>query len=404
MPLTGAQLAAGISGILTLTRASVAYDVDSAGVLQSYANDVPLIGYQNSLYGERLEAAATNQLLRSQELDDAAWTKASCTITANSTVAPDGTMTADTANDTSAANVGRCSQTITVPDDSGIWCTSIFILKTGAPTFFPAIALIYSGGTPPATIVVSLNTQTGAVLSTGAVAAGALDMGSYWRLWIAGANNGTGNTSLETRFTPARSATLSTTSANAPVGSQVVWGLQTESGYFPTSYVPTAAATASRAAANSVHTMAADLAAEFTCLAQARVAFAAASGFQPYLFEIQGPTSDERIYAQLDPATQKILVGAVSGAISLGSSVVGGAITPPAEVHCAIRVRANQIHASVGGGAPVLIASGRPVNLKTFARGMKSDATAANYWSSLIRKAQISPYEINDAALQALSA
>jgi hypothetical protein len=47
-------------------------------------------------YGTRTALAEQNLLLYSQEFDNAAWTKTSTTVTANSTTAPDGTTTADT--------------------------------------------------------------------------------------------------------------------------------------------------------------------------------------------------------------------------------------------------------------------------------------------------------------------
>jgi hypothetical protein len=46
--------------------------------------------------GRTTAKAEENLLLRSQEFDDASWTKVQATITANSTAAPDGTTTADT--------------------------------------------------------------------------------------------------------------------------------------------------------------------------------------------------------------------------------------------------------------------------------------------------------------------
>jgi hypothetical protein len=60
-----------------------------------------------------IRTATTNLLLRSEEFDDnASWTKASATITTNTTTAPDGTITADTYSGTSASGV-RQSVTLT---------------------------------------------------------------------------------------------------------------------------------------------------------------------------------------------------------------------------------------------------------------------------------------------------
>lgn len=46
--------------------------------------------------GDYIQLGATNMALRSQEINDASWVKSDVTITSNSVVAPDGTMTGDT--------------------------------------------------------------------------------------------------------------------------------------------------------------------------------------------------------------------------------------------------------------------------------------------------------------------
>jgi len=56
----------------------------------------PMDATSMSSGGWLLEDDKTNSCLRSEELDDAAWTKDACTITANAVVAPDGATTMDT--------------------------------------------------------------------------------------------------------------------------------------------------------------------------------------------------------------------------------------------------------------------------------------------------------------------
>jgi hypothetical protein len=60
-----------------------------------------------------LTYAPNNLSLYSQELDNAAWTKTNATATANSTIAPDGTLTADTLLDTAVSNIHYTYQSIT---------------------------------------------------------------------------------------------------------------------------------------------------------------------------------------------------------------------------------------------------------------------------------------------------
>ncbi len=86
---------------LDLVRAGTKYVMNSAGVLVLRAANEPAFGYrydganvvQNGL---RIERAATNLILRSEEFTNAAWNKVRTTITANTHTAPDNNLTADT--------------------------------------------------------------------------------------------------------------------------------------------------------------------------------------------------------------------------------------------------------------------------------------------------------------------
>jgi hypothetical protein len=62
-----------------------------------------------SLTGER-----TNLALRSQEFDNASWVKQQVTVTANSVVAPDGTLTADTIVEDGTSNFHDVLQAVAV--------------------------------------------------------------------------------------------------------------------------------------------------------------------------------------------------------------------------------------------------------------------------------------------------
>lgn len=93
---------------MTVTRASSAFCSKQGaantginnGDLVSCGNDLVRVEPSNGVAGVRTEMARTNQALRSQEFDNAAWTSsvsgvAAPTITANAATAPDGTVTAE---------------------------------------------------------------------------------------------------------------------------------------------------------------------------------------------------------------------------------------------------------------------------------------------------------------------
>ena len=58
----------------------------------------------------QLSTASANLLLWTQEFDNAVWAKPQATATANTTAAPDGTMTADTLVDTAVSNIHYANQ------------------------------------------------------------------------------------------------------------------------------------------------------------------------------------------------------------------------------------------------------------------------------------------------------
>jgi hypothetical protein len=76
-------------------RATGATRVNESGLIESLGNNIPRIDWLNGKPQILIEEQRTNLLLRSQEFDNAIWTKDNCTVTANNTIAPDGTMTAD---------------------------------------------------------------------------------------------------------------------------------------------------------------------------------------------------------------------------------------------------------------------------------------------------------------------
>ena len=83
-------------GDMTVVRATTATRVNSAGLIESVAINVPRLDYTGGGCPRILvEPLRTNLLLRSEEFDNAYWAKASTTITSNNTTAPDGNTTAD---------------------------------------------------------------------------------------------------------------------------------------------------------------------------------------------------------------------------------------------------------------------------------------------------------------------
>ena len=95
----------------TYTRTGAAYGRTASGLLVKFAANAP----QQTSSGLALEPAATNLLSKSQELEDAVWDKSGAIsgVSANTTVAPDGTTTAVTITFSGALNAFRQTATVT---------------------------------------------------------------------------------------------------------------------------------------------------------------------------------------------------------------------------------------------------------------------------------------------------
>jgi hypothetical protein len=116
------------AGDLTVTRATEATRVNSAGLIEVVANNVPRLDYTNgSCPSILVEPQRTNLILRSEEFDNAYYNKLNGNITPNVTTAPDGTLTADLFTKTSAINTGSGVQRDAPYTSTGTHTFSVFI-------------------------------------------------------------------------------------------------------------------------------------------------------------------------------------------------------------------------------------------------------------------------------------
>ena len=184
-------------------------------------------------------SARTNKLLRSQEFDNAAWADINTPIvTANTAVAPDGTVTADTITDDSVSVFEGKRQTIAVPNDFDTWYASIYVKKTtGGTSKTFAINVGFTDGTYKC-VNARFNTDTGAVLG-GALTWVENISADWWRFVTALSNNGTGNTAAIVEFYPATCAHNTAQDDQVVVGAACVWGAEFQNWRPSPAYIPT---------------------------------------------------------------------------------------------------------------------------------------------------------------------
>ena len=194
--------------------------------------------------GALFEGASENILLQSRTFTAAAgWTPTGVTTAKNKTgvdgVANSATTVTDFDTDIFADTVFR-SISKSASDSTTYFTASIFIKKTTGATTFPALGLIFTGGTSKYAyfcLETDGGTATAVSFNTAANIGFTIESaGSFWRLSVWGTDNGT-NTSIVFDFYPAFNADASNTEDTSVTGSAIIDAAQLELTAYPTSYI-----------------------------------------------------------------------------------------------------------------------------------------------------------------------
>ena len=363
----------------------------------SVINSAPRFDH-NPTTGESLgllvEEARTNLCLQSEDFATT-WTQQRATITTNTTLAPNGTTTADTITGNGATGgTQSVFQSITV-SASTAYTINVYA-KAGTSTWMTIQG--FDGTTNCRAWFDLVNGATGSV-ETGMSNATITNAGGGWYRCSVVRTTGIISTSLRPQFGQATSNGAEITGG---VLTFALWGAQVEAGAFPTSYIPTTTATVTRAA---------DVASitgsnfsswynqtEGTVFAEARTQQSAAAhvlaGFSTGSFASSAYLSKESsnfLVAAPDAAPSNINIGLLSVSSNVG-------------LRAALAFTAGTGSASAvmnGGTVNTDPSTGIPITMSQMAIGSAPWSIGSNSWNGTIKRLTCWPTRL--ATLQAIT-
>lgn len=204
--------------------------------------DIPRLDYTNSTCPSILvEPQRTNLLLRSEEFDNASWTKFNTTVTANQSISPNGITTADKIIPSSTFSFKEIYNYSTLT--SGIVYTQTFYAKADGYRYIQILSPSVNIGNMYANFDLQTATKTDGTSGYGSIQF----VGNGWcKITATFTQLVTGIGHIAISVIPnANSPRVTSWTANGTDGI-LVWGAQLEQGSYATSYIPTVASTVTR--------------------------------------------------------------------------------------------------------------------------------------------------------------
>ena len=233
---------------VTFSRASTGTYYDASGVLQTASSNVarfqhdPLTGANLGLIREN---QGTNFVTYSEQFDNAAWVKLSVTVTANTIVAPDGTLTADSIIQTTSNGEHNIRQDITI--NTNVDHTLSWFVQANGSTKGRIISYF---GANRLDGLFDLTAKTLTLTAFGTATAVNSQITELPNNWFKLSITGRLNQSTITTYN--RVDIYNDLGNNVFIGDGIsgfyLWGAQLEANLYPTSYIKTVASQVTRAA------------------------------------------------------------------------------------------------------------------------------------------------------------
>lgn len=219
---------------------------DAAGVLRTAAAGTPRFDHDPASGRRRgllIEPLGINLLVRAEELDHAAWSKAAVSVSPNQVKGPDGALTMDKIVEDGTTGAHRQSQGVSLTTGT-TYCGSVFARAGERRALKLELSASGWSGSPR----VTFNLASGSVQHvSGSPAYGIEDCGGgLYRPWIAAPATSTAG-AMFMMLGASDTGEADAYAGNGAAG-LFAWGAQVEAAPRPTSYMPSGAAQFTRAA------------------------------------------------------------------------------------------------------------------------------------------------------------
>ena len=386
-------LSGSLDSRVTFTRASTGTYFDSAGVLQTAAIDAPRFEYNPSTLaaqGLLIEESRSNLALYSEQFDNVSWTKNASSITPDVITAPDGALTADRLVENTATATHSISRTFSVTSGTAV-TVSVFVKSTERFAVLGLSPNATFGGTTTAGF---FNISNGTVQGTsGTVTARIVAAGSGWyRCSITSTPTATGTANAVIGLSANGTAQSYTGDGTSGLH---FWGAQVEAGAFPTSYIPTTTAAATRAAdVASINTLSPWFnSTEGTLFAQ----FDSVASGTRTVTAINDGTSNESI--QLRTVATDPFFTVTDGGVDQ-ANIDAGTVASYTTYKFAGAYKINDFAACIAGGTVQTDASG---TLPAVTQLLLGNSASANYLNGRLQRITYYPRRLANSELQALT-
>ena len=224
-------------GDFTFNRNSSATRIAKNGLITSVATDIPRLEYPlidgvvNGCPSLLLEPERRNRIIYTENFSNAAWTKSQSSITSNSIISPDGTLSASKLTEDTSNSTHRISDVIIVSASGVVYTQSIFAKSGGNGRF---LRLFRGSGTYNYAV---FDLDNGTVFSQGGSNIISTKIEEYPNGWYKCSSTFTTQFGNIATYYGLQNGNLDSYTGDGTSG-VYIFGAQLEEGSYATSYIP----------------------------------------------------------------------------------------------------------------------------------------------------------------------